>query len=161
MIIWVMKLFFVKLFCVLVSSASVQSIQFLSFTVPIFAWNVPLLSLIFLKRSLLFPILLYSSIPLHWSLRKAFSSLLAILWNYAFKWVYLSFSPLPFASLLFRAICKVPQITILPFFFLGMVLITASCPTSWTSVHSCSGTLTDLIPWIYVSLPLYNCKGLI
>ena len=29
-----------------------------------------------------------------------FLSLLAILWNSAFKWVYLSFSPLPFASLL-------------------------------------------------------------
>ena len=31
---------------------------------------------------------------------------LAILWNSAFKWVYLSFSPLPFSSLLFTAICK-------------------------------------------------------
>ena len=29
----------------------------------IFAWNVPLVSLIFLKRSLVFPILLFSSIP--------------------------------------------------------------------------------------------------
>ena len=36
-------------------------------------------------------ILLLSSISLHWSLRKAFLSLLAILWNSAFKWVYLSF----------------------------------------------------------------------
>ena len=43
---------------------------------------------------------------LHWSLRKAFLSPLAILWNSAFKWVYLSFSPLLFASLLFTAICK-------------------------------------------------------
>ena len=31
---------------------------------------------------------------------------LAILWNSEFKWVYLSFSPLLFASLLFTAICK-------------------------------------------------------
>ena len=75
----------------LISSASVRSIQFLSFIVPIFAWNVPLVSLIFLKRSLVFPILLFSFISLHWSLRKAFFSLLAILWNSAFKWVYLSF----------------------------------------------------------------------
>ena len=45
-------------------------------------------------------------ISLHWSLRKAFLSLLATLWNSAFKWVYLSFSPLPFPSLLFSAICK-------------------------------------------------------
>ena len=33
----------------------------LSFIEPIFAWNVPLVSLIFLKRSLVFPILLFSS----------------------------------------------------------------------------------------------------
>ena len=32
-----------------------------------------------------FPILLFSSISLHWLLRKAFLSLLAILWNSAFK----------------------------------------------------------------------------
>ena len=51
-----------------ISSASVKSIPFLSFIVPIFAWKVPLVSLIFLKRSLVFPILLFSSISLHWSL---------------------------------------------------------------------------------------------
>ena len=37
------------------SSVSVRSISFLSFIVPIFAWNIPLVSLIFLKRSLVFP----------------------------------------------------------------------------------------------------------
>ena len=42
----------------LVSSASVRSIPFLSFIEPIFAWNIPLVSLIFLKRSLVFPIFL-------------------------------------------------------------------------------------------------------
>jgi len=63
----------------LISSAFVKSIPFLSFIVPIFAWNVPLVSLIFLKRSLVFPILLFSSISFHWSLRKAFLSLLGIL----------------------------------------------------------------------------------
>ena len=89
----------------LISSASVQSITFLSFIKPIFAWNIPLVSLIFLKSSLIFPILLFSSISLHWSLRKAFLSLLASLWNSAFKWVYLSFSPLLFAFLLFTTIC--------------------------------------------------------
>ena len=62
-----------------------------------------------------FPILLFSSISLHWLLRKAFLSLLAILWNSAFKWEYLSFSPLLFASLLFRAVWRPPQTTILPF----------------------------------------------
>ena len=62
----------------LISSASVRSIPFLSFIEPIFAGNVPLISLIFLKRSLVFPILLFSSISLHWLLRKAFLSLLAL-----------------------------------------------------------------------------------
>ena len=33
------------------------------------------------KGTLVFPILLFSSVSLHWSLRKAFLSLLAILWN--------------------------------------------------------------------------------
>ena len=90
----------------LISSAFVRSLPFLSFIVPIFAWNLPLVSLIFLKRSLVFPILLFSSISLHWSLRKAFLPLLAILWNSAFRCLYLSFSPLLFSSLLFTAICK-------------------------------------------------------
>ena len=70
------------------------------------AWKVPLVSLIFLKRSLVLPILLFSSISLHWSLRKAFLSLLAILWNSAFRWIYLLFCPLPFASPLPSAISK-------------------------------------------------------
>ena len=58
---------------------------FMSFIVPIFAWNIPLISLIFLMRSLVFPIPLFSSISLHCSLRKAFLSLLAFLWNSAFS----------------------------------------------------------------------------
>ena len=71
----------------LISFASLRSIPFLSFIVALFAWNVLLISLIFLKRSLVFPILLFSSISSYWSLRKAFLSLLAVLWNSAFKWV--------------------------------------------------------------------------
>ena len=62
-----------------ISSASVRSIPFLSFIGPIFAWNVPLVSLIFLKSYLVFPILLFFSISLHWPLRKAVLSLLALL----------------------------------------------------------------------------------
>ena len=73
----------------LVSSASVRPIPLLSFIETLFTWNVPLVSLIFLKRSLIFSILLFSSISLHWVLRNAFLSLHAILWNSAFKWVYL------------------------------------------------------------------------
>ena len=128
----------------LISSSSVRSIQFLSFIEPIFPWNIPLVSLIFLNRSLVFSILLISFISLHWSLREAFLSLLAILWNSVLKWVYLSFYPLPLASLLFMAICKASldnHFTFLHFFFLVMVLITASCTMSGTSIHSFSGTL--------------------
>ena len=82
----------------LISSAYVRSLQFLSFIEPIFARNVSLVSLIFLKRSLVFPVLLFSSISWHWPLMKAFLSLLAILWNSAFKWVYLSFFAFCFSS---------------------------------------------------------------
>ena len=134
----------------LISSASVRSIPFLSFIEPIFAWKVTLVSLIFLKRSLVFPILLFSSISLHWSLKKAYLSLLAILWNSAFRSFYLSFSPLLFASLLFTAICKASSdnhFAFLHFFFLGMVLIPVSCIMPWSSVHSSSGTLSYLIHW--------------
>ena len=42
-----------------ISSASVKSLPFLSFIVPIFVWNVPLVSPIFLKRSPVLPILFF------------------------------------------------------------------------------------------------------
>ena len=111
-------LFCTVLLCILATSASVRSKPFLSFIVPIFAWNIPLVSLIFLKRSLVFPILLFSSISLHWPLRKAFLSLLAILWNSAFRCLYLSFFPLPLDSLLFLAICKASSDYLLAFLLL-------------------------------------------
>ena len=130
-----------------VASVFVRSILFLSFIVPMFAWNVPLISLIFLKRSLVFLILLFSSISLHWLLRKAFLSLLAILWNSAFKWEYLSFSPLLFTSFLFTAICKASSdkhFDVLHLFFLGTILIPVSCTMSGTSIH--------IYPYPYLSI---------
>ena len=129
----------------LISSAYVRSIPFLSFIEPIFAWNIPLVSLMFLKRFLVFPILLFSSISLHWLLRKAFLSLLTILWNSAFRCFYLSFSPLFFTSLLFTAICKASSdshFAFLHFFSMGMILVPVSCTMSQTSVYSSSGTLS-------------------
>ena len=119
----------------------------------------------FLKRSLVFPILLFFSISLHWPLRKAFLSPLVILWNSAFKWVYLSFSPLPFTSILSTAICMVSSDNYLPF------CISFSWGWSWSlSPVEChkplfivlqAHCLSDLIPWIYLSLPLYNCNDLL
>ena len=131
----------------LISSASVRSISFLSFIEPSFAWNIPLVSLIFLKRSLVFPTLLFSSISLHWSLRKAFLSLIAILWNSTFKCEYLSASPLLFTSFLFTAVCEASSDSHFDFLcFLEMVLLPVSCTMSWNSSHSSSATLSDLVP---------------
>ena len=98
----------------LIPSASVRSVPCLSFIVPIFAWNVPLVSLIFLKRSLVFPTLLFSSISFHCSL-KTFLSLLAILCISAFRLYILSFSFCLFLLLLSQLFVRSPQTTILPF----------------------------------------------
>ena len=81
----------------------------------------------------------------HCTLKKALLSLLAILWNCAFRWVYLSFSPLPFTSLLFSAICKASSdnhFALLQFFFLKIVLVTISCTMLWTSAFSFLGILS-------------------
>jgi len=154
---WVMRTFFFFFFLYsasvyschlfLISSASHMSIQFLSFIEPIFAWNFPLVSLIFLKRALalVFPILLFSSISLHWSLRKVFLISPCYSWNSAFIWVYHSFSPLPFSSFLFSAFYKASAdnyCDFLHFFFLGMILILVSFTMPGTSVCNFSGILS-------------------
>ena len=67
------------------------------------------------------------------------------LWNSAFRWIYVSFSPLPLASLLFSVICKASSdnhFAFLYYFFSGMVLTTAFCTMSQTSIHNSSGTLS-------------------
>ena len=147
----------------LISSASVTSLPFLSFIMSILAWNVPLISSIFLTISLVFPIPLFSYISLHCSFKKGFLSLLTIQWNSAFSWVYLSLSPLPFGSLLSLALCKASSdnhFAFLHLFFLGIVFVTASYtvlgPLSIVLQALC---LPDLITWIYSSLPLYRHKG--
>ena len=88
--------------------------------------------LTYLKRSLVFPILLFSSISLHCSLRKAFFFFnLSLLFfgtlhshGYIFPFL-LCLLHLFFSQLLVRP----PQTAVLPFFFLGMVLITISIHT--------------------------------
>ena len=154
MTIWVVKIFFVQFFCVFLPPllnifCFVMSTPFLSFNEPIFAWNVPLVFLIFLKRSLVFS---HSIVFLyffdHWG-RHSYLSLLffGTLHSNGYIFPFL----LCLSSLLFFAICKTSldnYFDFLYFFFLGMVLITASC-TSWTSLHSSSGTLSDLILWVY------------
>ena len=79
--------------------------------------------------------------------------------------ICLYFSPLPFTSLLFSTICKASSDNHLSFCVsfspLEMVLIPDSCTMSWRPVHSSWGTLSYLILWIYLSLPLYIIKNFI
>ena len=126
----------------LISSASTRFLPILSFIVLIFGQNVPLISPVFLKRSLVFPHLLFSSSFMHCSLKKAFLSLYAVLWHSVFSGMYLSLSRL--LSLFSLAICKGSSdkhFAFLLFFFFGMVLFAASCRVLQTSDHSSSGTL--------------------
>ena len=113
----------------LISSDFFRSIPFLSFIVPIFAWNIPLVSLIFLKRSLVFPILLFSSV---FALITEEGFLISLCYSLelCIQMGISSFSPLPFTT-----ICKASSdnhFAFLRFFFLGIVLITASCTMSRT-----------------------------
>ena len=98
---------------------------------------------IFLKRYLVFPFLLFSSISLH-LLKKAFLSLLALLWNSATHSVGYIF---PFLLCLFffpQIFGRTPQTTTLltAFLFLVEVLVTTSYRVLETSVHSSSGALS-------------------
>ena len=121
----------------LISSASVRSIWFLSFIVPIFAWNVPLVSLIFLNRShsivfvYFFALITEEGFLIYpcYSLELCIHMGVSFLFSFAFH----------VSSKLFL---RPSQTTILHLFFLGMVWIPASCTMSRTSVRSSSGTLS-------------------
>ena len=166
-VIWVMKIFFLyssvySCHLFLISSASVRSMPFLSFIVPIFTWNVPLVSLIFLKRCLVFPILF---LPLflcidHWR-RLSYLSLLFFGTLHSDGYIFpflLIFCLSPFLS-----ICKASSdnyFAFLHFFFLVMVLITS--PIHYQEplcIVLQAFYVSDIIPWIYLLHPLYNHKG--
>ena len=150
-IIFYVKIFFVEsvyschLF--LISSTSDMNIQFVSFIESSFAWNVPLVPLSFLKRSLVFP---FHCFPLFlcidcWGL----FSYLSLLF---FETLHLDAYIFPFLlcffiSLLPTAICRASpdnHFAFLHFFSMGMVLIPVSRIMLRTSVHRSSGTLSDL-----------------
>ena len=97
----------------LISYASVKSIPFLPFIGPIFAWNVPLVSIIFLKRSLVFPIVLFSSISCtaHWG-KLSYLSLLFSGTLHSNVYIIPFLFAFHFSSQLFL---RPPQTTILPF----------------------------------------------
>ena len=104
-----------------------------------FAWNFPLVSLIFLKRSLVFPILFFFPIlfPLYLCLVHQGDFLISPchFLELCTEMGIFSFSSLPFASLLYSAICNAfsdNHFAYLHFFFLWMVLIFTSCTILWS-----------------------------
>ena len=144
------------------SSASVSSILFLSFIVSIFCMKFYLDSSYFLEEisslyhSVVFLYFFALIAEEGFLISPCYSLELCIQMDLAFLFSF------TFTSLLFSATCKASSdnhFAFLNFLFLGMVLIPASCTMSQTSIRSSSGTLSDLILWIYFSLSVYNCKG--
>ena len=106
---------------ILISSASTRCLQFLFFIVPIFGLNAPLIFPIFLKISLVFPLLSFSSIIKHCSLKKTFLSLLDTSSYFLELCLFgCTFPSPPCFSLLFVLLLSVkpPQMTTLPSCFL-------------------------------------------
>ena len=149
MVIWIIKIFFVLFFFILLSPLNIFSFREVHTISVLYYAHLCmkcclgvcdfLEEISCLSRSVVF---LYF---LALIAEEGFVISLAIIWNSAFKWVYLSFSPFLFASLLFTAICKASSdnhFAFLHFFFLGMVLITASYAMSHASVHHSSSTLS-------------------
>ena len=102
-----------------------------------------LVSVILLKRSLVFPILLFSSISCIIHLGK--HSYLSLLFFVTLHSDGCTFPFLLCVLLLFftQLFIRPPQpFCLFHFLFLGMVFITTSYTMSWTFVHSYSGTLS-------------------
>ena len=121
----------------LISSASVRSLPFLFFIEPILEWNVSLgisnllEEISSLSQSLVF-LYFFALITEEGFLISPCYSL-----DSAFRWVYLSFCPLLFTSLLFTAVCKASSEQ--PFYFFAFIfhgngLDPLSCTMSWTFI---------------------------
>ena len=117
-----------------------------------------------LWRTEFFPFLIFLIFPFLLWFSLHFTCCSSELWRTEF-FPFLSFLIFPFLlwfSLHFfsQLFVRPPQTSIFLFciFFLGIVLIPASCTMSRTIVHQAL-CLSDLIPWIYLSLTLYNPKG--
>ena len=147
----------------LISSAFFRSKPFLSFIVPIFAWNVPLVSNFLEELSSVshFFVCLFVCFPLflcidHWGRLLLF-----------FETLHLNGPIFPFLLCLslffFPQFIRPSQTAILP------LCISFSWGWSWSlppvqcneppSIVHQALSLSDLILWIYFSLPLYNHKG--
>ena len=132
------------------------------FILTIFAWNVPLVSLIFSKRSLVFPILFFPLLICIVHLRGL--SGLSLLFFGTLHLVEYIFPYLLCLSLILSSqlFVRPSQTTILP------SCISFSLAWFWLpppvqcykppSIVLQAFCLSDLIPWIYLSLLLYNHK---
>ena len=128
----------------LISSASVRSLTFLSFIVPIFAWSIPMVSPIFLKRSIFFTIYYFPVILALFTYKDFLISPCYFL-EVCISLVNLSLSCLLFSSLIFSAVLKASSGNHFAFsqlFFLGVVFITTSRTMLQTSIHSSTGYQT-------------------
>ena len=138
-----------------ISSASIRSLPFLHFIVPIFGWNFPLIFPILLKRSHLSPSVVFLYFFALF-IEEGLLVSLAILWSSALSWMYLSLFPLLFTSLLSSAICKVASDHHFAFLLTFSLEWSCSlCPEQYykpLSIALQALCLLDLIPWIYLSL---------
>ena len=146
----------------LISSASVRSIPFLSFIVPIYAWNIPFVSTFLeeissLSHSIVF-LYFFALITEEGFLNSPNYSLELCIQMDIFPFL-LCLSLLFFSQLFVRP----PQTTILPLcisfswrWFWSQPPIQSYEPPSIVLQALC---LSDRISWIYLSLPLYNHKG--
>ena len=121
----------------LISSASGRSLTLLSFIVPIFAWTVPLVAQIFLKSSILFTILLFSSNSCTVQLwRLSYLSLLFSRGLHSIGYIFpffLCLSLLLFSQLFLRP----PQATTFPSFFFLIFICSGFCHTlKWNTFPS-------------------------
>ena len=145
----------------LISSASVRSIPFLSFIEPIFAWNVPLVISNFLEEifrlshSIVFLYFFALIIEEGFLISPCYSLELCIQMGFLFL---LRLWLLFFSQLFVRS----PQATVLPFYlsfswgrFWSLPTVQCQEPLSIVFQALC---LSDLMLWIYLSLPLYNNK---
>ena len=139
-IVWIFDFIFIDIIKNVITLQ--RSLPFLSFIVLICVWNFPLVSIIFLKRSLVFPIL---CLPLFLCIVHWIRPYQSLLFSGALCSVGFIVPFLPCFLLLFfpQLFVKPPQTTTLPsciFFSFGKILVTASCTMLWTSVHGSLGT---------------------
>ena len=97
----------------LISSASVRSLNFLSFIVPNFAWSIPMESSVFLKRSILFtiyyfPLILELFTYKDFLISPCYSLKVCISLGISFPFCLL------YTSLIFQLFWRPPQATTLP-----------------------------------------------